>query len=107
RFVKNKERGPVSEAKKPSPKPRDPAADFFMVLAVLCFIAGGFFIFAAVGGFSDSPAYVWPAIDSIAAGFLWVAVSCHLRTLYSLFRVLSEVAKALQWMLDNWPEMKT
>ena len=94
----------MSEAKKPSPDSGNPAADFFMVLAVLCFLAGGFCIWAAVGGFPDSPAYVSPAIDSIAAGLLWVAVSCGLRALNRLFRTLSEVAKALQWMLDNWPK---
>jgi hypothetical protein len=101
------ERGPVSEAKKPSPEPDDPAANFFMVLAVLCFLAGGFCIFAVFGGFSDSPAYVSPAINSFAAGLLWVAVSCGLRALNRLLRAVSEVAKALQWMLDNWPKMKT
>lgn len=94
----------MSEAKKSSPESGNSAADFFMVLAVLCFLAGGFFIFAVVGGFSDSPTYVSPAINSIAAGLLWVAVSCVLKALNRLFHALSEVAKALQWMLDNWPK---
>jgi hypothetical protein len=94
----------VSEAKKPSPESGTSAADWFMALAVLCFLAGGFCIWAAVSGASDSPAYVSPAINSIAAGLLWVAVSCGLRALDRLFRALSEVAKALQWMVNNWKD---
>jgi O-antigen/teichoic acid export membrane protein len=92
----------VSEAKKP--ESGNGAADFFIALAVLCFIAGGLCVFAAISAFSDSQAYVSPAIDSIAAGLFLAAVSCVLRALNRLYRALSEVAKALQWMLDNWPK---
>ena len=98
--MKNKESGPVSEANKPSPESVTSAADYFVALAVLCFLAGGFCIWAAFS--SDSPAYFWPAIASIAGGLFWVAVSCALRALDRLFRALSEVAKALQWMVNNW-----
>ncbi len=96
----------MSEAKKLSRESGNPAADFFMVIAVFCFIAGGFFLMAVFGGFSDSSAYVSPAISSIVAGLLWMAVSWVLRALSRLLSALSEVAKALQWMVDNWPKEK-